>query len=306
MVSHKVLNLCQGKTTVSSELARDPTLAPGKVAKQLYGEEIGGHEVHKKFELSDASAEDQENFRVENGTIHDPVIFSSKSIYHDMLCTLEGDPMVGITSPPLMGSSGVVPLGIIAPLPDICRHISNCIVHVEEEVFLATDCWKSSEAASLFTNSLKQLSRRAGARGKKAIVKIIYDYGNPKQALDNHQPVKEGGHQAQQQMPEMNGQQVDNVANGSKLGPEAQESGSAGDVRELATVTAGGAKEVLPEHTDSDSHYNVDIASEITCSSSFLTPRNGESRMDAVTRHLNRQYSLIRRAMRQNADSERR
>lgn len=90
--------------------------------------------------------------------------------------------MVGMTSPPLMGSSGVVPLSIIAPLPDIVRHMSNCIARAEKEVFLATNYWQASDASTLITNSLKELSRRAGERGERAIVKVIYDRGNAKQA----------------------------------------------------------------------------------------------------------------------------
>ena len=97
--------------------------------------------------------------------------------------------MVGMTSPPLMGSSGVIPLSIIAPLHDICRHMSNCIARAQKEVFLATNYWKFSDASTLITNSLKELSRRAGDRGEKAVVKIMYDRGNPKQVIDNHQTV---------------------------------------------------------------------------------------------------------------------
>ena len=97
--------------------------------------------------------------------------------------------MIGMTSPPLMGSYGIVPLSIIAPLPDICRHMSNCIARAEKEVFLATNYWQSSDASTLITNSLKELSRRAGERGEKAIVKIMYDRGNAKQVVDNHQIV---------------------------------------------------------------------------------------------------------------------
>lgn len=105
----------------------------------------------------------------------------SLQIYHDVLYTLEGDPLVGVTSPPLMGSSGVMPLTIIAPLPDIIRHMSNCIARAEKEVFLATNYWQASDASTIITNSLKELSRRAGQRGEKAIVKIMYDRGNAKQ-----------------------------------------------------------------------------------------------------------------------------
>lgn len=89
--------------------------------------------------------------------------------------------MVGMTSPPLMGGSGVVPLTIISPLPDIIRHMSNCIARAEKEVFLATNYWQSSNASTIITNALKELSRRAGDRGEKAIVKIMYDRGNAKQ-----------------------------------------------------------------------------------------------------------------------------
>ncbi len=104
-------------------------------------------------------------------------------MYHDVLLTIEHDPMVGMTSPPLLGSCGVVPLTIIAPLPDICRHMSNCIARAKKEVFLATNYWKHSEATRLITNALKELSRRAGERGEKVVVKIMYDRGNPKQVL---------------------------------------------------------------------------------------------------------------------------
>lgn len=38
-----------------------------------------------------------------------------------------------------------------------------------------------SDASRLITDSLKELSKRAGARGERAVVKIIYDRGNAKQ-----------------------------------------------------------------------------------------------------------------------------
>ena len=91
--------------------------------------------------------------------------------------------MVGVLSPPLMGTSGVVPLTIISCLPDICRHMSNCIARAQKEVFLATNYWQASDASKLITNSLRELSRRAGERGERVVVKIMYDRGNPKQGV---------------------------------------------------------------------------------------------------------------------------
>ena len=60
MVSQKVYNLCQTNITVSSELAQDPTLAPGKVVKKLYGDDVGGHDEHKSFKEPHATEEDLE------------------------------------------------------------------------------------------------------------------------------------------------------------------------------------------------------------------------------------------------------
>ena len=88
---------------------------------------------------------------------------------------------MGTCSPPLMGACGVVPLTIISVLPDICRHMSNCIVRAEKEVFLATNYWQASDVSKFITNALKELSQRAGARGEKVVVKIMYDRGNAKQ-----------------------------------------------------------------------------------------------------------------------------
>lgn len=46
-----------------------------------------------------------------------------------------------------------------------------------------------SDASTLITDAMRELSKRAGQRGEKIIMKIMYDRGNPKQALHNHQSV---------------------------------------------------------------------------------------------------------------------
>jgi len=48
-------------------------------------------------------------------------------------------------------------------------------------VFLATNYWMDSDASRLITDALKELSRRAGERGEKAVVKMMYDRGNVNQ-----------------------------------------------------------------------------------------------------------------------------
>jgi len=55
------------------------------------------------------------------------------------------------------------------------------IARAEKEVFLATNYWMDSDASLLITDAIKELSRRAGQRNQRAVVKIIYDRGNVKQ-----------------------------------------------------------------------------------------------------------------------------
>jgi hypothetical protein len=63
------------------------------------------------------------------------------------------------------------------------------IVRAEKEVFFATNYWMASGASTLITDAIRELDRRAGARGQKIVFKMMYDRGNMKQVLENHQPV---------------------------------------------------------------------------------------------------------------------
>jgi hypothetical protein len=58
MISDKVHKLCNGTETVSSEMAKDPTLAPGEVYKKLYGhfdsDKSTAKERDHKEEISEA------------------------------------------------------------------------------------------------------------------------------------------------------------------------------------------------------------------------------------------------------------
>ncbi|KAL3489397.1 hypothetical protein BJX62DRAFT_252694 [Aspergillus germanicus] len=197
MISGNVYNLCHGDCTVSSELAGDSKRAPYKVFKELY-EDARKAEKHAD-QTNATSDEESENFEDQElkkaaecgkwgGAVPSRLFLK---IYHDALCTLEKNPLGGVVSPPLMGSNGVVPLTIVAPLPDVCRHMANCIARAEKEVFLATNYWIYSDASTLITNGLKELSKRAGERGEKVVVKVLYDRGDPRQVWDNRLNVGE-------------------------------------------------------------------------------------------------------------------
>ncbi|EKG19053.1 Phospholipase D/Transphosphatidylase [Macrophomina phaseolina MS6] len=191
-ISNRVIELCQEKQSVSSLLAADPSLLPKDAAHRLYSTHpVSVLDSSPPKHRQIATPEELERaFSCGNfGQTRPSDLFLR--IWHDALCTLEHDPLAGVVSPPLMGSSGVVPLSIISALPDICRHMSNLIARAQHEVILATNYWKESDASRLITDSLIELSKRAGARGARAVVKIIYDRGSAKQAFDNHLDVPE-------------------------------------------------------------------------------------------------------------------
>jgi hypothetical protein len=64
--------------------------------------------------------------------------------------------------------------------------MANCIARAEREVYLATNFWVLSEASTIITNGIRELSRRAATRNQKVVVKVIYDRGNVKQVESTH------------------------------------------------------------------------------------------------------------------------
>ncbi|KAL5049022.1 hypothetical protein BDW71DRAFT_177025 [Aspergillus fruticulosus] len=351
MITRSVYNMCHGDRTVSSEMSDDPTKEPHKIFKDLY--------EGKHVEKSPESTGDQK--AVESDELHkakecgnwggaEPSALFLR-IYHDALTTLGRNPLGGVVSPPLMGSNGVVPLTIVAPLPDICRHMANCIARAEKEVFLATNYWIFSDASTLITNALKELSRRAGERGANVVVKILYDRGNPKQVWENRLTVDEKKYAAgkvnlpaTEEIPHLDMQvinyhrpifgtfhakfmvvdrrvallQSNNIQDNDNLEMMVRVEGAIVDsLYDTALVSWGKALEpplprsnspavdaplpsaqvhttghseehdILPQHTIEDEHYDADIMAETRRVNGMLTPRNGETRTQPVTRLLN-------------------
>ena len=191
MVSDHAVKLCQETSTVSSELAKNPSEAPIDIIKRLYGH-------HKPTTSHDASGVDRP---VATPVDLERVLQCGKwgpqqpsefflRIVHDVLHTLDADPIGGMVSPPLLGSHGSMPLSVIAPLADIFRHMSNLIVRAEKEVILITCSWSPSVASRLISDALKELSARCGRRGERVVVKVMYDKAGAAQFANPRQVVK--------------------------------------------------------------------------------------------------------------------
>lgn len=80
-----------------------------------------------------------------------------------------------------MGSRGVLPFSVISVIPDIMQHYYDVIIEAEHEVFLATNYWEASNSSQKINDGFIELSKRAQKRGKKVVVKMMYDRGNLKQ-----------------------------------------------------------------------------------------------------------------------------
>lgn len=190
MPSHEVFKLCQAAPSVSSEFAKDPQEAPTEIIKRLYGHCTPDTKLDNSGEdRRPASVEELEQARqCGRWGPQQPSEFFLR-VYNDVLQCLGVDPMGSMVSPPLMGSHGTLPLAVIAPLADIIRHMSNLIVRAEKEVFLITCSWSPSVASRLISDALRELSVRAGRRGDRVTVKVMYDKAGAAQFMNNRQTV---------------------------------------------------------------------------------------------------------------------
>lgn len=229
--------------------------------------------------------------------------------------------------------------------------MANCIVRAEKEVFLATNFWIHSDASTLITNAFRELSKRAGERGEKVIVKMVYDRGDPQQLFENHLPVPEkkysGGKvklPSSEEIPNIDLQvinyhrpvfgtfhakfmvvdrriallQSSNVQDNDNLEMMIHVEGPIVDglydtaliswgrpleptLPMLASPATGAAipcqstveldhaapaRGPLPELTVQESHYDTNLKHEAERMNGLLEPRDGENKIQAVTRRL--------------------
>ncbi|ODQ51959.1 hypothetical protein SAICODRAFT_20276 [Saitoella complicata NRRL Y-17804] len=112
-------------------------------------------------------------------------------IYGDVLTTLDRNPLAGCVSPPLIGTSGTLPLTILSTIPDIMHHYYECILAAEHEVILVTNYWQQSNSQETICKALRDLSKKLDGSRRKIVVKLMYDRGDISQVLNFHARVTE-------------------------------------------------------------------------------------------------------------------
>ena len=103
-----------------------------------------GGAVHPKNAAP--STKEQQEIRARFGYAEEGAPGAPSALYIQMLAdavlSLPAQPMSGVVSPPLLASTGAVPLSIFSTGPDIIQHYYDCIVAAEKEVILLTNYWQ--------------------------------------------------------------------------------------------------------------------------------------------------------------------
>ncbi|GHJ89197.1 hypothetical protein NliqN6_5599 [Naganishia liquefaciens] len=141
--------------------------------------------------------EDSEEDKFAEDGVERPVVSELFwKVYMSIMPTLERDPLSGLVAPPLIGSTGTMPLTIISLIPDIMRHYRDVIVRAEKEVFLVTNYWQPSNSVETIVKAMRELSdavlkrTKDGEKPQKVVMKLIYDRGSVEQLWNSHVSVK--------------------------------------------------------------------------------------------------------------------
>jgi hypothetical protein len=141
VISDKVIALCTKTGSVSQALQDDPSKLPSQAAKELFGNH---HKNTLSVEQSSQSSKGSEDSDVlpRRVATADSLIRAKQCgnfgdcqpselflrMFHDGLLALEHDPLAGVVSPSLMGSTGTMPLTAIGVVWDVARHMVPSIV----------------------------------------------------------------------------------------------------------------------------------------------------------------------------------
>lgn len=204
-VSDNLIELCNHEETIASGLRKKPRSSVHAIWEALYPKPFVLKRLVNRFTIKhdlyhgrgDPTKEDLDRAERCGKFPYRPSDLFLK-IFSDVLLCLERDPLSGMCPPPLMGTSGVIPLSIVSVIPDIMQHYYDCIIRAEKEVVLATNYWQPSNSVNKISSALIDLSQLLETREQKEkiVVKIMWDRGQFSQLIDNHAFVTQEGMEA--------------------------------------------------------------------------------------------------------------
>lgn len=189
MSSQAIYDLTTSGKTVTAAMEDDPAQVVADASAKVFPDKPQTAKRSKKLRLHDEYTQELLDRAAQCGKFPYRPSDLFLKMFADVLDTLEHGPLKGVCSPSLIGSSGVVPLSIVSLIPDITRYYKALISDAQHEVVLATNYWEPSWGSHFVYEGLLELSKRSEGRARKPVVKLIFDRGNPKQVIKNHQLV---------------------------------------------------------------------------------------------------------------------
>ncbi|KAJ1024134.1 hypothetical protein NDA16_002973 [Ustilago loliicola] len=179
--------------TITSAVAADPTLPPSEAAKHLFPTPPAAKRGLIRFKIKEQLEEGRGKHWVwDKGAVHhgnrEPDDEELERVRHrfrykseadggpsrlylmilaDCLLPLPRNPMSGVVSPPLLATTGIVPLSIFSTGPDIIGHYYDCIVAARREVILLTNYWQGGKNVDRIAEALRELNSRVQKRRKR-------------------------------------------------------------------------------------------------------------------------------------------
>ncbi|SPO31578.1 uncharacterized protein UTRI_06398_B [Ustilago trichophora] len=178
--------------TITSAVAADPTLPPSHAAKHLFPIPSAAKRGIIRFKIKEQLEEGRGKHWIwDKGAVHqdnrEPDDDELQRVRHrfgykstaqggpsrlylmvlaDCLLPLPRNPMSGVVSPPLLATTGIVPLSIFSTGPDIIGHYYDCIVAARREVILLTNYWQGGKNVDRIAEALRELNNRVQKRRK--------------------------------------------------------------------------------------------------------------------------------------------
>lgn len=103
----------------------------------------------------------------------------------DAILPLPRDPMSGVVSPPILATTGIVPLSIFSTGPDIIGHYYDCIVAARKEVILLTNYWQGGKNVDRIADALRELNDRVQSRREEKAREALKSKSQPEANQEN-------------------------------------------------------------------------------------------------------------------------
>ncbi len=109
---------------------------------------------------------------------HQRLTLSLSQMLADVLLCFPRNPLSGVVSPPLLATTGILPLSIFSTGPDIIGgQYYDSIIAAKREVIIMTNYWQNGKNVDTIADALRELDARETKRKEKGLSKAAPELG---------------------------------------------------------------------------------------------------------------------------------